>query len=69
MLLTFSSTRASFGHLTDELTGAIGRFDIPHVQCTAVRLALLGGEIILVRFLVFGLDRAVSFFFFAWSVG
>lgn len=65
VFLMFSSMNARFGRLAEELGYAIDRADTPAIGYMVVRFVLLGGEYFLVRML----ERTVSFFFFAWSVG
>jgi len=53
----------------EELCDTFSRGDFTHIRYTTSTVVYLIAEVVLLRFAVHLLDRAVSFFFFAWSAG
>jgi hypothetical protein len=69
VLLRFSSTNGQFVQLTGKFFVALRRTDIPHLQYSAVRVALLPGEVFFLRVATRLLERAASVYFFRLGVG
>ena len=65
----FSSTNEQFVYFIDEFWMAVRRVDIPCMQYTAARAALIGGKGFLVHVTICLLQRAVSLFVFLLGAG